>query len=164
MQITIFIILFLTLVIIFVRRSLLIKKNKQINTEKLVNAFHKIAFHHKLVVEHFDMTDNRLFAIDRINKKLVVIDYTGETKKELCIPLISISYSSLSFKKTAAEETDRILLDLYLKGNKNPESICFFDHSHDNMTRFPYLSRKAINWKNRIDIYRKYRTASFELL
>ena len=81
MQISIIIILILSLVIILIRRSLLQKKRTQIRREKLVNAFHKIAFQNKLVVEHFDLIDNRLFALDRINKKMIVIDHTGNEKQ-----------------------------------------------------------------------------------
>ena len=164
MQISIIIILILSLVIILIRRSLLQKKRTQIRREKLVNAFHKIAFQNKLVVEHFDLIDNRLFALDRINKKMIVIDHTGNEKQELCIPLVAIQSSNFNIEKTAEENTEKIFLYLYFKGNRKPESICFFDHSHDHITQFPFLSRKAINWKNRIDIYRQFRTTGVELL
>lgn len=119
---------------------------------KLADTYHRFVLQNRFIVDHSEVIGNRLMALDRKNKKLIVIDYNGKESKELCIPLLSVSATRIVEEKNEQGLIERIMLELKLKISHVVYSICFFDHAHDPIGGLRHMARKAQHWKNRVDV------------
>ena len=70
--------------------------------------------------------------------------------------------SKIIHVKDEAENTKNIWLELRNKRNNKFMRFCFYDRDFDPIIELPSLSRKAIHWKTRVDIYKRSGNFSLE--
>ena len=68
-------------IVVIIKEKLI--KNKKL---RLTRVYNRLILENKLSVEHLDILENKVIALDRVNKKLLFIDHTEQNKQELCIP------------------------------------------------------------------------------
>lgn len=127
----------------------------------LANAYQQLLLRHQIAVYHYENLGNRVFALDRKNKKLVVVDHNGSAKQELCVSLLSVSETKVVEEKNKDGFVRRIFLQLRHKRSDACYNLCFFDQSVDGVVDLPFLARCAAMWKNRIDLHKYPGTVSW---
>jgi len=126
-------------------------KRKQLG---LARVYDRLTKEHKLAVDYSEFLNYRYIGLDRKNKKLLLIDHRSDEPQESCIALAEIGESKIVHTKDEQQCTKTIWLELRNKRNNKPVRFCFFNREHDPVFELPSLSRKAINWKTKVDIHK----------
>jgi hypothetical protein len=134
-------------------RHFLIQKQRSQTEKQLMETYAEQMVKHKLSVEYVDRIGNRIVALDRKNKKLLVVDQNvQEGEKEVCLPLLTVGDTKIIHKKNSDGGIRKILVELKNKRVGNRMHICFFDERTDRLKDLPSFARKAFFWKSRIDV------------
>ncbi len=145
-------------IVVIIKEKLI--KNKKL---RLTRVYNRLILENKLSVEHLDILENKVIALDRVNKKLLFIDHTEQNKQELCIPLLQIASCRIIKEKDAnGIYIKRLSLELKNKKNKKIYKFCFYDASKDPISDLPTLSRQALHWKHRVNIHSNPGNVSLE--
>jgi hypothetical protein len=129
-----------------------LKKDKQ---RKLGLAYDHLVRQTRFSIHHSEVLNGKLIAMDRRNKKLLVIDHNRINKQEECISLLAIENSRVTEEKDGLNPSiKKIFLELKCKWNNKIFRFCFYDDSYDSITELPSLVRKAKFWKQRIDLHK----------
>jgi hypothetical protein len=134
-------------------------KQKQVG---IAEAYQRFMKQFKLAVDYSEFLCYRYIGLDRKNKKLVLIDHCESQKQEGCICLQEIGESKIIYSKDEAQNTKNIWLELRNKRNNKFRRFRFYDRDFDPIIELPSLSRKAIHWKTRVDIYKRSGNFSLE--
>ena len=121
----------------------------------IVKAYDRLTKEFKLAVEYSESINGRYIALDRRNKKLLIIDHCGDQKEELCVPLSEIGDSKIIRETDGPQLIKKILFEFRNKRNNQPVRFCFYNGNVDLPGELPSLSRKAIYWKTKVDIHRR---------
>ncbi|MCU7551857.1 hypothetical protein OCK74_22245 [Chitinophagaceae bacterium LB-8] len=117
-------------------------------------AYERLVLENRLSIERLDIFKNKVIAMDRKNKKLVLIYHTDRTQQELCIPLLQVAACSIIEERDQQDQCiKKIFLNLKLR-NLIHHLFCFYDDSKDDVMEMPTLSRQAVNWSKSINIHR----------
>lgn len=128
------------------------KKKKQI---ALGLAYDRLMREAKLSIENIEQLNGKVIGLDRKNKKLLLIDHNTTEKQEQCVPLFEIASCSIHKVKDDVERSIRkIYLELKHKRTNKISRFCFYDETCDRITELPSLARRAMFWKNRIDLHK----------
>lgn len=129
------------------------RKKKQM---ALAKAYDRLVREHKLSIEQAEMMGRKVIALDRKNKKLLLIDYSEGSQQEACVFLPAIdSIKTLKVGGEAGGCIQKIMLELKYKTLDKPESFCFYDEAFNNATELTSLSRRAMHWRDRIESCRR---------
>lgn len=120
----------------------------------LAIAYDQMILNNKLAIEHSEVLGNRALGLDRKNKKLLMIDHNGTDRQEICIPLNTISTTRIIEEKNSKGIVQKVLLELKHKRTDACYCLCFFDKSSDPITDYSFFSRRALQWRNRIDVHK----------
>jgi hypothetical protein len=126
-------------------------RNKQASIAK---AYDRLVKHFKLAVEYSEFMNYRYIGLDRRNKKLLLIDHCYHQKQEECFSLSEIRDSKIIYTKDESQITKMILLEFRSKRNNKPVRFCFYNKKFDPVIELLSLTKKAIHWKTRVDIYK----------
>lgn len=135
------------------------RRQKQLRLEE---AFERLVYQHKLAVEYSEFFDNRYIGLDRKNRKLALIDHSGKEKREQCISLFQIEESRIVHVKDDSGNITSVLLELRRKHSNELLQFCFYNSVSDRVRQLVPLSRKTIQWKNKIDLYRRRGSVNYE--
>src|SRR5690606_15120395 len=127
------------------------QKKKQL---ALANAYHNLIIQHRAIVEHSEIIGDMVVALDRRNKKLLVIDYAGKKQVENCITLLCIGDTRIVEEKNSEGNTSRVLLELRRKRTGEAWFICVFDEKLDTIHDLSLRMKKVSYWKTRVDMAR----------
>jgi len=118
----------------------------------------------KLSIDHSEILHAKMIALDRRNKKLLVIDHNMKQKQEECIALLGIqSCRVIEIKSKANEHIQKINLELKHKRADKITSFCFYDAACDPVNELPFLARRARSWKHRLDMHKYPGSVRLEL-
>lgn len=134
-------------------------KRKQI---RMAEAYDRFVKHFKLAVDYSEFLCYRYIGLDRRNKKLILIDHSGEQKQEQCICLREVAESKIVYAKDENQNTKTVFLELRNKRNNQITRFCFFSKDHDPQVEHAFLCKKAVHWKTKVDIYKHRGNASPE--
>jgi hypothetical protein len=154
MSLTYLIILILALPTLYGIREMI--KEKQIKSKqlRLAKVYDKLVSENKLSVEHLDMFEYKVIALDRKNKNLLFIDHTEGNKQELCISLLQIASCRIVKERDVhGKYIKKLFLELKNRRNNRLYKFCFFDESKNSISDLPALSRQASLWKHRVKIH-----------
>ena len=143
-------------------REIIKEKRKKRRQLSLAMAYDMFVLKNKLSIEYIDILENKVIAIDRKNKKLVLIDHTEQNKQELCISLLQVASCNIIEERDGQE---KCIKKIFLEINLRPHMyhrFCFYDDSKDSVTELPSLSRRAMHWRNRVNIHRFPGTVTIE--
>lgn len=128
------------------------RKSKDNAGNNLLNAFNRLVFANKAVIDYYEIIGNRIIAIDKRNLELIfVADCNG--MQELCVPLAEISTVQVFIDENEDGTICAIDLALHNSRNKLLYSINFFQDEQDSHTALPSLARRALRWKHKIGQY-----------
>jgi hypothetical protein len=145
-------------------RRLLKKNIKKKRRMVLRLAFDRLVEQARLSIQHSELLKGRIIALDRKNKRLVLIDHNQEEKQEECIPLLWIqSCRVIEIKYGADAATRKIVLELKHKWNNKVSHFCFYDNAYDSISKLPTLTKSAKFWKHRIDLHKYPGSINLEL-
>lgn len=133
-------------------RGLMSEQHQKKRQLHLQEAFDRIVAQYKVLVFYHEIIGNRMIALDKKAKQLVVIDHSGKVKTENCIPLKSVSATSVVEEQNKDGQIERIVLELKEKKSGTAHRISFFDDAHDAITDLTLLAKKAQHWKNRVEV------------
>ncbi|MCU7549194.1 hypothetical protein OCK74_08710 [Chitinophagaceae bacterium LB-8] len=163
MPLYLIIILIIGLPALYGIREIIKEKRKKRSQLSLAMSYDMLVLENKLSIEYIDILENKVIAIDRKNKKLVLIDHTEENKQELCISLLQVASSSIIEERDEQDKCiKKIFLEIKLRRHHMHHKFCFYDDSKDSVTELPSLSRRALHWRNRVNIHRLPGTVSIE--
>lgn len=134
-------------------------KRKQLGIAEAYDGFVK---QFKLAVDYSEFLCYRYIGLDRKNRKLILIDHSGDEKQEQCICLHEVGESKIIHAKDEDQNIKSVLLELRNKRNNKPVRFCFYSNEHDPLVELPSLSRKAVHWKTKVDIHKHRGSVSFE--
>lgn len=144
-------------------RELIKDKHKKRKQLSLTIAYDKLVTENKLSIEYIDVLKDKVIAIDKKNKKLVLINHSMETRQELCIPLQQVASSRIIEERDHQDQCiQKIYLELKLRKHYIHHLFCFYDGSKDSVIDLPSLSRKALHWSNRVNIHKSTGNASIK--
>ena len=130
----------------------------------LAQAYERLLWEEKLSVEQSEIVGNKVIALDRRSKKLLLLDYSGAQPLERCFSLREIAATRIVEKRDALQAcVQRILLELNNGRTGELLQFCFYDENHDPLTDLKRLTRKAVQWKTRIDVHRSSGNVSREM-
>ncbi|HYC28525.1 MAG TPA: hypothetical protein VEB42_06905 [Chitinophagaceae bacterium] len=139
-------------------------KRRKRKERQLGLAYQKLIMQNRLSVEHAEILDQKVLAMDRKSKKLLLIDHTRSPRQELCIPLTDIETTRVVEVRDRQEQyLQEIKLALRHKRSEKETIICFYDESRDDLSSMKMLYRKALHWKSRIDIHRHRGRVNMEM-
>jgi hypothetical protein len=145
-------------------RILLKEKIKKKKQRQLGFAYDRLIKRLKFSVEHLELLNGKLIALDRKKKKLLVIDHNQIEKQEECISLLGVeSCKIIEVKHGPDAYIKKVFLELKYRWNNKITRFCFYDDSCDLITELPTLARKAKLWKHRIDLHKYPGRVNFEL-
>jgi hypothetical protein len=128
-----------------------VKKKKHL---ELGLAYERLVKQKRFSIQHSEVLNGKLIALDSRNKKLLLIDHNGE-KQEECISLLGIENCRVIEAKYGPEACiSRIFLELKFKWNNKITRFCFYDGTYDSITELPLLAGRAKLWKHRIDLHK----------
>lgn len=131
------------------------KEKQQTKKQKaLALAYYHLVVQSRIAVEQRDILGNRVFAIDKRNKKLVVVDHNEPGKQEVCIPLLSVGEARIIEEKKENGKLRKLFLELRHKKTNLVHRICFYDERHDQVTDLPHHCQKIQHWKTRVDLHK----------
>ena len=133
-------------------------KQKQL---RIAKTYERLVQQFKLAVEYSEFLCHRYIGLDRKNRKLILIDHSGDEKQEQCISLYEIGESKIIHAKDESQNTKTILLELRNKRSNKPVWFCFYNKDYDPVVELPSLSKKAIHWKTRVDIHKHRGSVNF---
>jgi hypothetical protein len=144
-------------------REIIKEKRKKRRQLSLAMSYDMLVSVNKLSIEYIDILENKVIAIDRKNKKLVLIDHTEENKQELCISLLQVDSSSIIEERDEQDKCiKKVFLELKLKRCHIYHRFCFYDDRKDPVTELPSLLRRATHWRDRVQVHRFPGTVSIE--
>ena len=148
----------------YLARILRKKKLEEKKQLELGHAYHRLVKHERISVNHSELLNGKVIALDRKNKKLLFIDHNHADKQEECIPLLGIESSRIIEVKAGPDfYTRKIFLELKHRWNNKVSFFCFYDDAYDSITDLPTLARTAKFWKHRIDLHKYPGSVSLEL-
>lgn len=140
----------IVLIIIFLFSKNRRQKQKQL---RMAQAYERLVKQWKLAVDYSEFLPMRYIGLDRKNRKLVLIDHTNKSVQEQCICLSTVLETRIIHTEDGSQGTGNIWLELYTRNNDKPLRFCFFVKEHDPIVEMPAISRKAHNWKTRLDMH-----------
>ena len=121
----------------------------------LAKAYERLVLESRLSVEHSEILGGKVIALDRRNKKLLLVDHSGPQPLERCIPLRDVTATRIVEMRDDLQQCiRRIVLELRCKQAEAPVQFCFYDEQQDPLTDLKTLVRKSQQWKTRIDVHR----------
>src|SRR5687768_13461650 len=147
--------LFLGIPAYYLIRIFLKEKRQKKKQRQLGLAYERLVKQVKFSVEHSELLNGKLIALDKKNKKLLLIDYNQIEKQEECLSLLGVeSCKMIEVKHSADACIKKIFLELNYKRNHKITRFCFYDDSYDLITDLPALARRARYWKHRINLHK----------
>jgi hypothetical protein len=128
------------------------RKKKQIT---LATAYERLLLQNKLIPWRYEIMSDSVIALDRKNKKLVVVDSRKATMRQYCIPLRTIGETRIVKERNTNGDIQKIELQLMQKRGGMVYSICFFDAAHDRVTELPHLAKQAIVWHTHVNLHKR---------
>lgn len=104
-------------------------KQKQL---RMAEAYDRLARQFKLAVDYSEFLCYRFIGLDRKNRKLILIDHSGNEKQEQCICLHEIGESKIIHAKDEDLNIKSVLLELRIS---EPTNLCDFASIARNMIR-----------------------------
>jgi len=154
-------ILFLSALVIFgitgyvIIRIFRKESKNSIRQLELSLAFDRMIRREKLSIEHAEWLNGRVIAIDRRNRKLVIIDHRGNEKVEECISLLEVDNCRMIETRDGGEgRLKRISIELSNRGGNAVTRFCFYIDGIEMISELPARARVARFWKQRIEMYR----------
>lgn len=139
----------------YIIRSLRKQKIKKKKQQELALAYDRFIKKTRFSIHHSELLNGKLIALDRRNKKLLVIDHNRIKKQEECISLLGIeSCRIIEVKQNPELNIRKIILELKYRWNNKIIRFCFYDDSYDLITELSCLARRARSWKDRIDLHK----------
>src|SRR5688572_10521752 len=126
------------IICIFLKEKRQKKKQRQLGL-----AYERLVKQVKLSVEHMELLNGKLIALDRKNKKLLLIDHNQIEKQEECLSLLGVeSCKMIEVKHGADAYIKKIFLELKYGWNNKTTLFCFYDDSYDLITELPALAEE----------------------
>lgn len=131
------------------------RRRRKRKIENLTRACRRLVAESRLAIEYSEYIGYRFIGMDRRNRKLVLVDHSGEHKQELCIPLVQIGDSKVITETDDSSKLKAVFLELKNKWNNKILRFPFYDSAEDSEWLLPTLSKKAIYWKTTVDIHKR---------
>lgn len=116
--------------------------------------FNRLVLQNGLVIEYSEIIGGLLIALDRKNKKLLVIEQSKNNGQQHCVPLTRLSAALVVRETGKSGSIQKIFLVLKQKRSGKTIRICFFNEAYSNAAELLRLSRRALHWKSRVDLYK----------
>jgi hypothetical protein len=126
-------------------------------------AFDRLVKKLRFSIQHSELMNGKIIALDRRSKKLLLIDHNQPEKQEECLSLLWIQSCRVIEIKGADSCTRKILLELKHKWNNKMSHFCFYDDAFDSIGNLPTLTKRAKFWKHRIDLHKYPGNVNLEL-
>ncbi|HYH14349.1 MAG TPA: hypothetical protein VD794_03960 [Flavisolibacter sp.] len=153
MELVIIVVLLLLLLGLFGIWRWIEERNKKNSKLTLALAYERMVMKHKLEIEHVEVFDNRIIALDRKHKKLAFLYYDNTYQQEEMIPLQEIGTSRLVEEREVKKGFIKSLhLEIALAAFGKKYLLCFYNDSKDKPTSLLSAMRRARNWKQRVDV------------
>jgi hypothetical protein len=145
--------------------NLLIRERKRKQKERaLALAYEQLVIQNRLSALQAEILNRKVIALDRKNKKVVLVDHSSGPGKELCISLRDIISSRVVEIRDKQDEClQKILLVLKHKCTDKETVFCFYEEGVNSLPELKMMYRKALQWKNRIDIHRHKGNVNLEM-
>ena len=142
----------------------LIKEQKKKSGQlALALAYERMVMKHKLAIEHMEVFDNRIVALDRKQKKLLFLYHAADVHQHELVSLQDIASLQLIEEREELKGFIRkVFLALTCAADSTTYRLCFYDHSKDAPTILLPAMRRARNWKQRVGVNRNPGTVSLE--
>lgn len=162
MEPVVIIMLLILLLGLVVVGQLIRERRKKSGQLALALAYERMVMKHKLLIDHVEVFDNRIVALDRKHKKLLFLYHAADThhQHEL-VPLQEIKALQLIEER---EEVKGFIQKVFLAlmSADTTYRLCFYDHTKDVPTILLPAMRRARNWKQRVDVNRNPGTINLE--
>lgn len=142
--------------------QLIRERRKKSGQLTLALAYERMVMKHRLAIDHVEVFDHRIAALDRKHKKLLFLYHAANThhQQEL-ISLREVSSLQLVEEREEAKGFIRKVF-LALSCPDTTYRLCFYDHTKDAPTQLLPAMRRARNWKQRADMNRSSGTVNLE--
>lgn len=147
------IVLLLLFLGLFGIRQMIQERSRKNSKLALALAYEHLVMKHKLQIEHVEVFDNRIIALDRKQKKLVFLHHNTVYRQEEIIPLQEMDNCRLIEEREIAKGFIKSLhLEIALGAFGKKYLLCFYDDKKDQPTSLLAAMRSARNWKQRVDV------------
>lgn len=138
----------------FITYKMIKEQKKKKTWLALAKAYERLLWDNKLTVEHSEILNEKVIALDRRNKKLILIDHNRLQPMELCISLGDVVATRIVETRDEMQECIKsINLELQSRSG-HAVQFCFYNVQQDDLFSLKPLKRKALQWKTRIDVHR----------
>jgi len=136
--------------------SIIEYRRKQVVKRILEKTIDQLAIENELFNIDVEFFRNKLIGIDKKSKKLVYVGYRKGAIDQFCIDLTLLSFCSVNkIIDNDSNDLKKIMLEVKCKGINRIFKLTFYDRSSDNIRAKGLLLRKAEQWKNKIDLYKR---------
>lgn len=125
-------------------------------------AYEKAVKKNQLKIEHVEVFDNRIIALDRIHKIVLFFYQRAEGYEEVVVPLLELASCRMIETHNDSGYIKTVYLQLLTQANDSDYKLCFYDEQSDKPTSLLPAMRRARNWKQRIEVNRNPGTISLE--
>jgi hypothetical protein len=130
------------------------QRRRKSTQKRLAARFNRLVLQNKLVIEYSEIISGLLIALDRKNKKLLVIERSKNNRQQHCVPLTAVSTVSVARETDQKGGIQKVFLVLKQKRSGKTVRICFFNNAFNNAAELLRLSRCALHWKSRVELYK----------
>ena len=132
-------------------------KERKIKNGKLALAlaYEQMVMKHRLQIEHVEVFDNRIIALDCKHKKLLFLHHHAADHQQELILLPEIATLQLIEEREKGQGfIKKVYLALAPAEMNKTYLLCFYDHTKDAPMLLLPAMRRARNWKQRVDANR----------
>jgi hypothetical protein len=143
--------------------ALISVRRKQIIRTKLEGAFDQLIKNNQLRIVDTESFRDRVIGIDKVNKKLVFVQFRKEGLKTLSLDLKAISFCRVT--KTIdrfSGEVIKIFLHLKYEDSDQLFSLNFYDRSYDDPRAKQSSLEKARLWKDKVNLHRRTTNSNWQ--
>lgn len=131
--------------------------NRSKEKSRLLKSLEKARQRHNFIIDTHDLLHKKIIALDRLNRRLLLIDRSRRSEKVHIIDLREVfSCHLLNNRNTPDRHTRNISLEFIFKEmNKLALYLPFFDESHNRLHDKLRLARKAEYWEKNINLHKR---------
>lgn len=122
---------------------------------KLATAYEQLLNRHGLCANTYEIITRGFIALDKHQKKLVIVTDTHNKLEQSYICLRNICETRVVEDRDGNGNIKKISLQLQHCSTDTIYEASFFDITYDSIVELPAMAKKALHWKYRCDLYRQ---------
>jgi hypothetical protein len=154
MEPVIILLLLLLIIGLYGIKEVIKDRKKKSDQLALALAYETMVMKHRLEIEHVEVFDLRIIALDRKHKMLLFFYQRLGYYEEVAISLLELTSCSILESHDESGSIRALYLQMVTSEDEKGYNLCFYDEQGDKPASLLSAMRRARYWKQRIEVNR----------